>query len=49
MGLLSIAEMAKILKKYFLRIVAISLVVGLLAGFVGGKVAQTDLNDGTDE
>ena len=38
MGLLSITEMVKILKKYFLRIVAISLVVGLLGGFAVTKM-----------
>ena len=34
MGLLNITEMVRILKKYFLQIVALSLVVGLLGGFV---------------
>ena len=38
MGLLSITEMVKILKKYFLRIVAISLVVALLGGFAVTKM-----------
>ena len=34
MGLLSITEMVKILKKYFLKIVAISIAVALLGGYV---------------
>ena len=33
MGLLSITDMVKILKKYFLQIVALSLAIGLLGGF----------------
>lgn len=34
MGLLSITEMVSILKKYFLQIVAVSLAVGLIGGYV---------------
>ena len=34
MGLLSISEMVRILRKYFLQIVAISLAVALLGGYV---------------
>ena len=34
MGLLSIAEMINIIRKYFFRIVAISLLAGLLGGYV---------------
>ena len=33
MGLLSITEMVKILKKYFLQVVALSLAIGLLGGY----------------